>query len=86
MLWGDEEPSRAREFAVSALPASPPRSSEFSTTIGITAGAPQVAPVAEGGAHAEVEAQSGSGSWRRRISPHHRDAVKGFFGANEDKR
>ena len=80
MFWGDEEPSRADEFAVQALPDARFRESEWSMKVGVTTGAPRVSPVSEPGAGTGVEAQAGSGSWRRRVAPRHRAAVKRFFG------
>ncbi len=46
---------------------------------------PEVAPVEEGAGLAEVEGATGRATWRRRLKPRHRDAVKAFFGGSTDE-
>ena len=59
MFWGDEEPSRAGEFAVRALPDARFREEEWSMRVGVTAGSPRVSPVGEAGAKARRRSAGG---------------------------
>ena len=46
---------------------------------------PEVAPVEEGAGLVEVEGATGRATWRRRLKPRHRDAVKAFFSGSTDE-
>lgn len=46
---------------------------------------PEVAPVEEGAGLADVEGATGRATWRRRLNPRHRAAVKTFFSGTTDE-
>jgi hypothetical protein len=58
---------------------------ENSMPVRVELDVPEVAPVEEGAGLAEVEGATGRATWRRRLKPRHRDAVKAFFGGSTDE-
>ena len=52
---------------------------ESTAVLGISAGAPTTDGVGESAGTANVDGSRGEGVWRRRLAPHHRDAVQRFF-------
>jgi hypothetical protein len=61
------------------LPAARYSDPEHSLTIGVGASAPEVDPQAESAGNADVALSAGRAAWKRRLAPHHREAVKTFF-------
>lgn len=47
---------------------------------------PEVAPEASQAGAGRVDESAGSATWRRRIAPRHRRAVRRFFGDRTDER
>ena len=80
IFWGEEVEGRSEEFTPAALDPARYSDEEHTGTVGIGATAPEADPRAETAGLAEVKASGGSSAWRRRLSPHHRRAVKSFFG------
>lgn len=79
LTWGAEAQGNTDRFEAKALPDAQFRDPEHSTTIGVAATAPAVEPVAESAGNAPVELSTGRAAWKRRLAPHHREAVKSFF-------
>lgn len=79
MTWGDETKGRTDEFEAKALSPAQALDLEHSAVLGVGAARPEVDPVAEGAGDAAVQGSTGKAAWRRRLAPHHREAVKGFF-------
>jgi|GEM_PF-1116396 len=77
--WGDESAGDPSRFASRLL--SPSRFADLaeSETIGLGVDAPEVAPEGQGAGLLDVQGAEGEVSWRRRLSPRHRDAVREFF-------
>jgi hypothetical protein len=79
MTWGEEARGREDEFAAKSLEPARYLDAESTATLGIGAGAPDVDAQGESAGAIDGQASSGEGVWRRRLAPHHRDAVKRFF-------
>src|SRR5262245_53301924 len=56
---------------------------ESTASVGVGATAPEVDPTAQGGGLVETKASAGKAAWKRRVAPHHRDAVQSFFGGGK---
>lgn len=79
LTWGEEAQGRSDEFEAKALDPAHSLDAENSALVGVGAGAPTVEPTAEGAGSADVRGSAGKSAWRRRLAPHHRQAVKEFF-------
>jgi hypothetical protein len=79
MSWGEESSGDTDRFEAKALPDAQYRDPEHSLVIGVGASAPTVDPVRESAGDADVAASAGRAAWKRRLAPHHREAVKTFF-------
>lgn len=79
MTWGDEAQGRSEEFEAKSLDPARFLDAESTAVLGLGAVAPTVDARGESGGTAPVEASTGEGAWRRRLAPHHREAVKQFF-------
>lgn len=90
MTWGAESQGQTDRFEAQPLDPSRALDLEHSATLSVGAGAPNVD--AQGGAagDAKIDLSSGKSAWRRRLAPHHRDAVRDFFApagkANDERR
>ncbi|QDU66798.1 hypothetical protein [Engelhardtia mirabilis] len=76
----------SEQFEATALPSGQYPDLEHSQTIGISTGDPQVDVVRQGAALTEFGTEGGQSSWRRRLAPRHRDAVRRFFQTDENQR
>lgn len=83
LLWGEAADHDREGFQPRLLTPSRFLDLESSGALGLAADAPEVAPAGEGAGLVDVEASPGQASWRRRLSPRHRDAVKTFFSRNQ---
>ena len=79
MTWGEESPGQSDDFEAEALNPATMLDPESTAVLGVAAGAPTVDAQGESGGAANVSGSSGQGVWRRRLAPHHRDAVQRFF-------
>ena len=79
LLWGEESQTDSSRFETKRLSSAQFLDLQNSATLGVAADAPEAAPLGEGAGLVDVEGASGEASWRRRLSPRHRDAVKNFF-------
>ena len=79
MIWGQETPGQTDQFEGGTLPGARRMDAEHSSVVGVGAAAPNARPVGESGGNTGVEAAGDRVSWRRRLSPRHRRAVKDFF-------
>jgi hypothetical protein len=79
MTWGAEAQGDTSRFEAKSLPDAQYRDADHSAVIGVGASAPTVEPVAEAGGDADVGLSTGRAAWKRRLAPHHREAVKTFF-------
>ena len=86
LTWGDPTPGRTEEFEAKELPPASVLDTESTAIVGIGAGAPKVEPVAGGAGSVEVQASTGRSAWKRRLAPHHREAVQEFFGGDKEDR
>ena len=84
LLWGDESRGDLDSFEAQLLPAGQALDLASSATLGVSAEIPQVAPVGEAAGLQDVEGATGKATWRRRLSPRHRDAVNSFFSTAAD--
>lgn len=80
MTWGEETPGETDAFEAKTLPDATYADPEHSAIVGIGAAAPPVDPQAEAPGAGAIEASGGQSAWRRRLAPHHRDAVRTWFG------
>lgn len=79
MSWGDETEGQTDKFQSKVLPPAELNDTKNNQVIGTTLNAPQASPVAESGGGADLQLSNGKTSWRRRLAPRHRDAVKEYF-------
>jgi hypothetical protein len=84
MTWGDETQGRSEDFKATTLDPARVLDAESTAVIGLGATAPTVDPRGEASGLAELVNSTGDGAWRRRVAPHHRDAVKRFFGPKQE--
>ena len=85
LLWGEESQTDASRFETKRLSSAQFLDLQSSRALGVAADAPEAAPVGEGAGLVDVEGATGEASWRRRLSPRHRDAVSTFFSKSERK-
>ena len=83
MTWGEESPGDTSKFEANTLPDARYADPENSQIVGLGAAAPNVDPQAEAPGAGAIEASSGQSAWRRRLAPHHRDAVRTWFGTDK---
>lgn len=74
-----------RSLEAQRLPRGAKPGTEW-TPLGVTRAVPEVQPQRPGQAGGAGEAGTGAASWRRRLSPEHREAVKRFFDQDPTKR
>ena len=79
MTWGDEFAGRSEDFAAKALEPAKVLDAENTGVLGLGATSPTVDAQGEASGAGGVQTSTGEGAWRRRLAPHHRDAVKQFF-------
>lgn len=77
-----ETPESAARFAEQALP---PGGLDLarSQLLGVGAGAPQENPSAEASSQTSTQLSAGEASWKRRLAPQHREAVRSFFSSDK---
>jgi len=51
--------------------------------LGVGAGAPQESPRAEASSKVSTQLSAGEASWKRRLAPQHREAVRTFFSGDK---
>ena len=83
MTWGDETPGRSEDFAAKALDPARVLDAESTGVLGLGSTSPTVDAQGESSGSASVQGSSGEGAWRRRLAPHHRDAVRQFFSGSK---
>ena len=86
MIWGDESEGDTAALEAKVLKPAELLDLEASSVLGVGAAEPPVEPMAQGAGLIEVQASSGKSAWRRRLAPHHRGAVQGFFGGAQEER
>jgi hypothetical protein len=79
MVWGRESAGDTDRFEAQALPSAQYPDADHSAVLGVGAAAPTVDPTAEPSELSSVAVSAGKSAWKRRLAPHHRDAVKTFF-------
>ena len=84
--YSNETPGRSDQFEPEALPSAELLDLESTGILGVGAGAPTVEPTAGGAGSTEVQASAGRSAWKRRLAPHHREAVREFFGGESQQR
>lgn len=84
MTWGEESPGDADRFAAKPLPPAETLDPERLALAGLGSAAPNSGDVrGEASGLVPAAASPGAASWRRRLAPRHRDAVKTFFSGPE---
>lgn len=81
--FSGETPGRTDEFEAHQLSPAERLDPESTAIVGVGASAPDVEPTAQAGGLVETRASGGRAAWKRRVAPHHRDAVQGFFGGQK---
>jgi hypothetical protein len=85
LTYGEESAGQTERFEATPLPPSERLDLEHSVTFGVGATAPEVDPTAEAAGLAPLDAKGGKSAWRRRLAPHHQDAVRTFFTRDNPK-
>jgi hypothetical protein len=80
MIWGEETPGDPARFEAKELPDARYADPEHTAVLGVGAAAPPVDPRPESAGTAPVAGDAGQSAWRRRLAPHHREAVRAWFG------
>lgn len=84
MAWGATSEGDESKFQAQALDPARSLDADHSAITGISAGAPKADSQAEAAGNVAVSASSGKATWRRRLSPHHREAVKTYFSGSPE--
>jgi hypothetical protein len=79
MIWGEETPGRVDQFEARALPSAERLDLETAELVGVSATSPREDARGEAAGLVDVDASLGDSSWRRRLAPRHREAVREFF-------
>jgi hypothetical protein len=80
-----ETPGRTDAFEAKELPDAEWLDPESTALLGAGGTTPNVAPLEEGSGRVETQVSSGQAAWKRRLAPHHRDAVQSFFSSSPRK-
>ena len=83
LQFSGETPGRTDAFEAKELDPAEWLDPESTAIVGVGAAAPTVDPVAQGGGLVETRSSAGRAAWKRRVAPHHRDAVQSFFGGGK---
>jgi hypothetical protein len=81
--YGGETPGRTDLFEPKVLDPAQYLDPESTAVLGVGTSAPTVAPERGSGGAADGKTSSGQASWKRRVAPHHREAVQSFFGGKK---
>ncbi|MBL8695960.1 MAG: hypothetical protein JNJ88_17835 [Planctomycetes bacterium] len=84
MAWGSASEGDESKFQAQVLDPARSLDAEHSAITGISAGAPKADPRGESAGNVAVSASSGKATWRRRLSPHHREAVRTYFSGSPE--
>ncbi len=79
LTWGEESEGQSELFTPEALRAAQLLDEENIGLIGLSATTPEANPEHNAAGAEGVEGARGSTAWRRKLSPRHRRAVRGFF-------
>lgn len=79
LTWGEESEGQSELFTPEALRAAELLDQENIGLIGLSATTPEAKPEHDAAGAEGVEGARGSTAWRRKLSPRHRRAVRGFF-------
>lgn len=79
MSWGDESPGQTEKLNTKLLPPASEMDTDHHQMVGLSANAPEVKPQGESAGKVDFDASGGKTSWRRRLAPRHRDAVREYF-------
>jgi hypothetical protein len=85
MTWGEESQGRTDLFQPKLLDPSAPPDPKDSEKLGVSATTPEARAERESSTAADTKASPGTAAWRRRLAPHHRDAVKSYFSQEKQK-
>ena len=81
--FSGETPGRTDQFEARSLDPAEWLDPGSTAIVGVGATSPTVDPTAQAGGLVESEASAGRAAWKRRVAPHHRDAVQSFFGGGK---
>lgn len=84
--FSDETPGRTDQFEAKQLPDASYLDPQSTAIVGIGGARPEAQPQAEGGGSVETQTSAGKSAWKRRLAPHHREAVQEFFGGKKEDR
>lgn len=84
--FSGETAGRTDEFESKSLPEAATLDANSTALVGVGAATPEAQPRAEGAGLVETETSTGRGAWKRRLAPHHREAVRDFFGKDGSER
>jgi len=86
LTYGNETAGATDQFEAQVLPDATTLDIEATGIIGIGTAPPSVAPTGGGAGLVDVDASAGKAAWKRRVAPHHREAVQGYFGTKKEDR
>ena len=82
--YSGETPGRTEQFEPRALDPAQWLDPDSTAVVGVGASEPTVAPERGSAGLVEGAASAGRASWKRRVAPHHREAVQSFFGGKRE--
>lgn len=82
--FSDETAGRTDQFEAKQLPDAAVLDTEATAIVGVGTTTPKTEPRAEGAGLVETQSSTGKSAWKRRLAPHHREAVQGFFGGKKE--
>ncbi len=84
LTYGDETDLQSDAFEPEALAGDPFADLDNSEVMGLGTTAPEVATQGEAAGLAPLATSQGDATWRRRLSPGQREAVRRFFQDTDD--
>jgi hypothetical protein len=81
-----ETEGRTDQFEAKELPQAEVLDPESTAVVSIGLGTPETEANGQSGGNVDAGTSVGRGAWKRRLAPHHREAVQEFFGKPGEKR
>lgn len=84
--FSGETEGRTDQFESKELPEAQVLDPESTAVVSVGLGTPEADANGQSGGNVDAGTSVGRGAWKRRLAPHHREAVQEFFGKPGEKR
>ncbi len=81
-----ETEGRTDQFEAKELPEAQVLDPESTAVVSVGLGTPEADARGQSGGNVDAGTSVGRGAWKRRLAPHHREAVQEFFGKSGEQR